>query len=595
MKKRLFSIVLSLCMVLALMPQMVFAEEGTATELQNMLNKGDTVTLNKDYTITSTIEVNNTVTLDLNGHVITMTGIGSVIKVNSGGNLTLQDSDSTAEHDDTTLPAGGVITNYYPGAEGRGVLLDGGSFTMNGGTIYNCRSGNGGGVCVQNNGSFEMTGGAISKCFSGASGGGGVYVNNGSFTMTGGAMCYCIAEANGGGVCVQNNGSFEMTGGAIYDCVAAYGGGVAVGGGSFTMNGGSIFDCNAYQNGSAAGVGIDSIVNANGGTIKGTIFSDGQIQNTADSGGCTVFYGGIENRGTINGKTVTFKKDDNSTYAVEVVKNGNKAIEPIEPTREGYKLTGWYTDEVLTNKYDFGNAVTDDITLYAGWGLSVPFTTTVKQDGNVAPGETTFTLELVDNEGNVLSPKDIEVTASIKTNGAGSYDSEMVIAGSSNEVLGMLGDGVFVKQKGIDDSNWTVDPKVWYLIMEKKSSEDTNDDAIAELAVLDDPDALSGKYVAIYPAEYSETENGSQYEVISDEAAVEKMTFTNRYNRQEADPAVPEDTAKGDSDSNTKTDAEDSAKTGDDTNLALWIALMLLAGAGIAGTTIYTRRKRTNE
>ena len=89
MKKRLFSIVLSLCMVLALMPQMVFAEEGTATELQNMLNKGDTVTLNKDYTITSTIEVNNTVTLDLNGHVITMTGIGSVIKVNSGGNLTL--------------------------------------------------------------------------------------------------------------------------------------------------------------------------------------------------------------------------------------------------------------------------------------------------------------------------------------------------------------------------------------------------------------------------------------------------------------------------------------------------------------------------
>ena len=386
-----------------------------------------------------------------------------------------------------------------------------------------------------------------------------------------------------------------MTGGAIYDCVAAYGGGVAVGGGSFTMNGGSIFDCNAYQNGSAAGVGIDSIVNANGGTIKGTVFSDGQIQNTADSGGCTVFYGGIENRGTINGKTVTFKKDDNSTYAVEVVKNGNKAIEPIEPTREGYKLTGWYTDEVLTNKYDFGNAVTDDITLYAGWGLSVPFTTTVKQDGNVAPGETTFTLELVDNEGNVLSPKDIEVTASIKTNGAGSYDSEMVIAGSSNEVLGMLGDGVFVKQKGIDDSNWTVDPKVWYLIMEKKSSEDTNDDAIAELAVLDDPDALSGKYVAIYPAEYSETENGSQYEVISDEAAVEKMTFTNRYNRQEADPAVPEDTAKGDSDSNTKTDAEDSAKTGVDTNLALWIALMLLAGAGIAGTTIYTRRKRTNE
>ncbi|MDD5823243.1 MAG: hypothetical protein PUD55_02275 [Firmicutes bacterium] len=38
-----------------------------------------------------------------------------------------------------------------------------------------------------------------------------------------------------------------------------------------------------------------------------------------------------------------------------------------------------------------------------------------------------------------------------------------------------------------------------------------------------------------------------------------------------------------------------SVETGDDTNLALWIALMLLAGAGITGTTVYARRKRTNE
>ena len=40
---------------------------------------------------------------------------------------------------------------------------------------------------------------------------------------------------------------------------------------------------------------------------------------------------------------------------------------------------------------------------------------------------------------------------------------------------------------------------------------------------------------------------------------------------------------------------EDSAKTGDDTSLALWLALMLLAGAGTAGTAVYTRRKRTTE
>ena len=40
---------------------------------------------------------------------------------------------------------------------------------------------------------------------------------------------------------------------------------------------------------------------------------------------------------------------------------------------------------------------------------------------------------------------------------------------------------------------------------------------------------------------------------------------------------------------------KDSAKTGDDNNLALWLVLMLLAGAGTAGTAVYTRRKRTIE
>ena len=49
-----------------------------------------------------------------------------------------------------------------------------------------------------------------------------------------------------------------------------------------------------------------------------------------------------------------------------------------------------------------------------------------------------------------------------------------------------------------------------------------------------------------------------------------------------------------DSDKDSKAD-KDSAKTGDDANLALWLALMLLSGAGITGVTAYTRRKRTNE
>lgn len=60
---------------------------------------------------------------------------------------------------------------------------------------------------------------------------------------------------------------------------------------------------------------------------------------------------------------------------------------------------------------------------------------------------------------------------------------------------------------------------------------------------------------------------------------------------------ITDDAAAGTTDgsgNDSKSD-EDSAKTGDDTNLALWIALMLLAGAGTAGTAVYTRKKRTTE
>lgn len=81
MKKRILSIVLAICLVLSCVPITVFAANADATELQNKLDSGGTVTLSKDYTIDTTLSVKNTVTLDLNGHVIKMTGSGSVISI----------------------------------------------------------------------------------------------------------------------------------------------------------------------------------------------------------------------------------------------------------------------------------------------------------------------------------------------------------------------------------------------------------------------------------------------------------------------------------------------------------------------------------
>ena len=58
---------------------------------------------------------------------------------------------------------------------------------------------------------------------------------------------------------------------------------------------------------------------------------------------------------------------------------GNTAVKPADPTRGNYNFTGWYTDQALTNVYDFGTSVTADITLYAKWdwtgdGITLPYT-----------------------------------------------------------------------------------------------------------------------------------------------------------------------------------------------------------------------------
>lgn len=53
----------------------------------------------------------------------------------------------------------------------------------------------------------------------------------------------------------------------------------------------------------------------------------------------------------------------------------------VEPTRENYLFVGWFTDEALTNRYDFNTAVSGELTLYAKWRLQV--VTGVTPDGTV--------------------------------------------------------------------------------------------------------------------------------------------------------------------------------------------------------------------
>ena len=66
--------------------------------------------------------------------------------------------------------------------------------------------------------------------------------------------------------------------------------------------------------------------------------------------------------------TVTFESNGGTEVPSQTVQYGEKVKRPADPVREGYHLTGWYTDLDHTREWDFKNdVVKGNMTLYAGW------------------------------------------------------------------------------------------------------------------------------------------------------------------------------------------------------------------------------------
>ena len=374
------------------------------------------ICLTADMDISQNLSVTRAVILDLNGHVLRQITNNCVsFKVESGGDLTLIDSNPTAEHrftpdsdglwvwdetGGTKTVKGGIITGNAQGRSGS-IHVEEGTFTMTAGNLVGCNvygasSSIGiscGAVYVAANSKFNMTGGAIQGCLVRQGNGGGVYVNGGQFTMTGGAITDCTVDGLGGGVYVLA-GTFKLDGGDIRGCTAGGGGGVFVymkgnTRGVFEMTGGSIADCTASK-GSALYL-YNGIMYADGGTVDGTVWVDDSAYSNTDSritttgitgvtsfkkGATTqgansrieygIFYGGITGDGTVSGVTVTYL-NDGAEYAKQMLPSAGLATCPDDPTaKTGYTFGGW--NKADGTAWDYANdTVTGDITLYAKW------------------------------------------------------------------------------------------------------------------------------------------------------------------------------------------------------------------------------------
>ena len=322
MKKRILSILLMCCMVLTLLPVTALAEDsaytvgedtgvsaralaGTAgtklkadniaTYIANGLG-GGVYTLAEDVTISGTLRVTGEATVDLNGYVLRYAEAAdpdSIFHVTGGKTLTMTDSRPEAEHEDKTLPAGGLITG------GEGYRRDYGA-----GQSYSYY---GGGVYVEAGASFVLAGGTIYACGvqSGANQafGGGIYAEGGSVTMSGGAIRNCAVSADygaSGGAIYAKAGSVTMSGGVISGCSAMSGGGISASGCTVQITGGRIENCKASKRGGGLFVSghtngpvsvLDAVISGceakRGGGVALIGFAELELGENARITGCT--------------------------------------------------------------------------------------------------------------------------------------------------------------------------------------------------------------------------------------------------------------------------------------------------------------------
>ena len=88
--------------------------------------------------------------------------------------------------------------------------------------------------------------------------------------------------------------------------------------------------------------------------------------------------------------TVTFESNGGTPVpAAQTVADGEKAVEPEKPSREGLEFGGWYRDSEMTEPFDFDTPITGDITLYARWNQYIADINIVKvwDDNDDAAGK----------------------------------------------------------------------------------------------------------------------------------------------------------------------------------------------------------------
>lgn len=182
---------------------------------------------------------------------------------------------------------------------------------------------------------------------------------------------------------------------------------------------------------------------------------------------------------------------------------------------------GNYLEATFTNTYTY---------------YELPFTKTVKLGGNTAPGRETFELEIFNVGNRNLTNYGNLYTAAVTTNGAGDYESTLVISGPSDQVRDLVCEDFCVREENAGTANWTYDDAVWHIRLERTDTEgrytivDTDAPLVNNQPADTQPETDANEHrLVIHATTWEESDNGGRY--ADSEALADKMTFTNTYTR----------------------------------------------------------------
>ena len=665
MKKRLFSIVLSLCMVLALMPQMTFADTVTgityldASGAQQTCDNATAVTEDDttwgtdnettwyvaqgDVTIESRVTVTGDVHLILaDGCNLTVNG-GIYVSSWTASKLTIYGQENGTGELYAYASSGSDFAGIGGNKEPYGTS---GEITINGGNITAVGDGIGAGIGGGDMGGFEcitINGGTVTATGGNNGGSSGIGTfeggsTSGTITISGGTVMatgtnHGIDASFMGTISTGNDGhavifaSYTNSMGSYFRYSSSQNRdswrGVIFEGNSGQIYGDDITPSESFEIPSDKTLTIDSgksltipagktltvtgKLTNNGkfyvdGTLNGTVNGNGDVYYNLAPTDCTVSSTGIE-------------KHNEKTYAKE---ESEITLTPDTP-QVGYLFDSWEVspESVQINNNNSFTMPNEALTVTAKW-IECPHdgdkeTRNAKEATCTEAGYSGDVYCLVCNEM-ITKGHDINM-ASHKLNYIPKTDATVTETGNDEYWQCTVCDKYFSDAEGTieitDLESWKAgDGKIDKLPPEiiegkgqsitegeKKALSFTSNAAYSDFIRVElDGSELSeenyekaeGSIIITLDADYVATLPAGEHTIgIVSESGTAETTFTVE---EKAAPGTSDD-----SDRDSKADADKNAKTGDDANLALWLALMLLAGAGITGTTIYTRRKRTNE